>query len=284
MNAKNFPQWFDTLLDSIQSILLSILTKLGPFFVALMPALFTGYAIFRTFKAEASPELALFFALTVGIAWEVVGIVACHTALDLYNASETGIIQPGKFKLMAALVPVYVVGVAGVVYFSKEAFNPLVKGLGIASPFLTTIVYIAVALAHDISRTEAKREAIEDKQAQIEAEQREWQREKERLEMAQKHTERLAKIEGKKPASLAKSEAHGSAENAQHGRYAPPLRVPKSEWRAQALFILRENPYIKGAELGRRLGASERTGQNILNELEQAGITLKNGNGWEVSR
>lgn len=120
--------------------------------------------------------------------------MACHTAIDLYNAAEDKKIQPVKFWLMLALISVYVLGVAGVVYFSGDAFVPLVKGLGVASPFLTTITYTAVALARDIRKIEAKQASVEDRQAEIEADERQWQREKERLIWEQKHQERLSKL------------------------------------------------------------------------------------------
>jgi ribosomal protein S25 len=54
-------------------------------------------------------------------------------------------------------------------------------------------------------------------------------------------------------------------------------RVPKRKWRQVAADIARENPQISGAKLAEQLGASERTGQNILNELERAGVIHRNG-------
>lgn len=59
-------------------------------------------------------------------------------------------------------------------------------------------------------------------------------------------------------------------------------RVPRAEWRKIAVNMVREYPQISGARLAEQLGASERTGQNILNELEQAGVIQKNGHGWKV--
>jgi hypothetical protein len=117
-----------------------------------MPALFTAYAIYFTYRVDAGENLALFFAIVVGLAMETVGIVATHTAIDLYNGKQSGVIESGKFWLMTLLVPAYVLGVAGTVYYSENAFTPLVKSLGVASPFLTCIVYIAVALARDYTR------------------------------------------------------------------------------------------------------------------------------------
>lgn len=60
-------------------------------------------------------------------------------------------------------------------------------------------------------------------------------------------------------------------------------RVPRVNLRDSAVNILRENPDISGAQLGEMLGRSKRTGQNIINELEQAGTIHRNGGGWKVS-
>lgn len=59
-------------------------------------------------------------------------------------------------------------------------------------------------------------------------------------------------------------------------------RVPRLKMRDVALNILRENPGISGAQLGEQLGRSRRTGQNLINELELAGLIHKNDNGWKV--
>lgn len=275
----NLAKQFDIVLDTIQAIILSLLVKLGPFFVALMPALFTGYAVYATFWPKVGFEVALFFALVVSVAMETVGIVATHTAVDLYNGTESKVIHPVKFWLMTALVPVYAMGVAGVVYFSDEAFEPLVKALGVASPFLTVIVYIAVALARDLAKAQDKQSEVRDEEKEIEAEDRAWQREKERLELEQKHAEKLERIRAK---TIRNNRAEIAQNGPQNGAISPPVRVPKREWRDVAVEVLRENPKISGAELGRRIGASERTGQNILNELEQDGVVHRNGNGVKV--
>lgn len=276
MNIKNFPKWFDNLLDAIQSVLMSFLVKLGPFFVALMPALFTAYAIFHMFKVDAGPKIALLFALVVGASFETVGIVACHTALDLYNAMEAKLIQPVKFWLMVALIPVYIIGVASVVGFSQDAFTPLVKGLGIVSPFLTTIVYVAVALAMDISRIEARQEIIEDKQAQIEAEERAWQREKERMELEQKHAEKLARIEAKRAVEASKSSKLDVMNAARQAEKERALNA--------VLTFVATNPNASLNEIGRAVGKTKSTAGNYVNELIDIGRLVKNGHGWEVSQ
>lgn len=60
-------------------------------------------------------------------------------------------------------------------------------------------------------------------------------------------------------------------------------RVSKRNWRKASLVILREKPDISGAQLGHQLGASARTGQNILNELEAAGAIQRDNGGWKVN-
>lgn len=60
-------------------------------------------------------------------------------------------------------------------------------------------------------------------------------------------------------------------------------RVPRLKMRDVALNILRENPGVSGAQLGEQLGRSKRTGQNLINEFELAGLIVKNGSdGWKV--
>jgi hypothetical protein len=278
-------QTIDRFLDDIQSIVMSFLVKLGPFCVALMPALFTGYSIYFTFRIEAGTRLALFFAIVVGLAMETVGIVATHTALDLYNAVEDGYIKPVKFKLMVLLVPVYVLGASAVVFFSENAFTPLVKSLGVASPFLTVIVYVAVALARDIRRAEMKQDKVESRQDKEKEAERKLRHEKEVLEIRLKHEENLAKIDAKnarKADDLPAKISENSENSPQVAKNTPPIRVPKKEWRVQAVETLRHNPEISGAELGRRLGANARTGQLIINELIGKGVIRRGEMGWDV--
>lgn len=282
-------QTFDNLLDAIQSVIMSILTKLGPFTVALMPASFTAYAIYHTFEPSAGARLALFFALVVGLAWETVGIVACHTAIDLYNAAEDKLIQPVKFWLMLALIPIYVLGVAGVVFFSQDAFVPLVKGLGIASPFLTAITYTAVALARDIRRIEAKQTEVDNRQAEAEAERRQWDRERVRLEMELKHAEKLARIDAKR----SNDRSNNRSNNGQIEQPEPfksgqldVLNGQKAQDKRQALndvlTYLNDNPEASLNDIGRVIGRSKATAFNYVEELQTAGRLHKNGNGWEV--
>lgn len=115
---------------------------------------------------------------------------------------------------------------------------------------------------------EQKRLEIEaqQKQAQLELEAKQAQAQ---LEAEQKHAEKMARIEAKKSEKVTRNKP-------------TKKRIPKIQKREISINIIRENPEISGAELGRRLGDSDRTGQAIISELEQDGIIHKNGNGWKV--
>ena len=120
-------------LDLIQAVLISLLIKLGPFFVALMPASFTGYATYQIFIGFGENWLlALAYALIVAAGFETVGIVVTHTAIDLYNALLAKQITPAKFWTMLLMIPVYAVAVIGVIWWSETTFPPLVKGIAFA--------------------------------------------------------------------------------------------------------------------------------------------------------
>lgn len=293
-------EWFDSLLDAVQAVLMSILVKLGPFMVALMPALFTAYSIYHTFQAEAGHELALFFAVVVGLAMETVGIVATHTAIDLYNAVQEGYTQRSKFRLMVWLVPVYVIGVSLVVGFSGDAFTPLVKGLGVASPWLTCIVYVAVALARDIKRTQARQRAEELARQQEVNEDRDWDRRKERLELEFRHEEKLARIEAKRPtnrSNFGRLDRPGDQQDrpdldgltVQDGVLDGQLddlnerrRAAKERLLDDVLRYLDGHQDASLADIGRHIGRSKSTAGNYVDELQQAGRLYRNGHGWEV--
>lgn len=269
-----FPKIFDNFLDAIQAVLMSFLVKLGPFAVALMPALFTAYAVYFTFEPEAGAELAFLFAMVVGLALETVGIVATHTAIELYNAKDVGLIQPVKFRLMVWLVPVYVVIVALMVGFSKNAFTPLVKGLGIASPFLTCVVYVAVALARDLARTRAQQIEEIDRDSEANAEEQAWQRRKELLEMEHRQEAKLARIAVKRPDNRPNIvQLDGQLDDG---------RQSKEDALDAVLTFVTNHPSASLSAIGRGIGKSKSSAGNYVNELLLTGKLHKNGEGLEV--
>ena len=276
-------QFIDNILDATQAILLSLLVKLGPFFVALMPALFTGYAIYATFEQKVGLIIALFFAVVVSLAVETVGIVATHTAIELYNGAENGTIQPVKFWIMAAMVPVYVLGVAAVIWFAGDAFTDIVRSLGIASPFLTAIVYAAVALARDLQNIKAKgdrKEAKEDRnRAEIRAEKRKERLEKSRIELEKFRIEQETKVKIAGIEVQAYRQAVESSGNVANGSDDLPEWLTVTPKDRQHFRQLAESGEIivpdsvTGADLARMVPAvgSSRTGQNWLADIRTNG-------------
>lgn len=200
----NFAQKFDHKLNIFQSVVLSLLTKIGPFFVALMPSCFTAYSVYFVFEQKAGEYIAVLFSLIVAIAIEAVAIVVTHTALDLYNAYREQQIELLKVVLMCFLIPFYVIAVAAAVYFSGDAFDPLVKSLGMASPLLTCIVYLSVALAQDVLRVKNKVAQEQGEQKESKKEQAAFARELRRQQLQQEHEQRLKMLELQAQVELAK--------------------------------------------------------------------------------
>ena len=258
----NWTEHLDKILDDIQASILSFLIKLGPFAVALMPSLFTGYAVYGIFKSEGR-LLAILFAVIIALAVETVGIVSTHTAIELYNAWQLKQADWVKLALMVGLVPVYIICVSGTILYADEAFNDLVQALGVASPFLTCIVYIAVALARDLHRIKQQAKVKNELENKKELADLDWQREKERLEIELKHQEKLARIE-------AKSKRNVSHENIESKSVEA---ISPDEREIIARNKIQENPDISGAQLGRELGLSARMGQIIKKDIVET-------NGW----
>lgn len=192
---SDIAKWIDDVLDTIQAVLLSVLIKLGPFAVALMPALFSGYAIYHTFAEQAGPKLAILFAVVVALAIETVGIVLAHTSIEMYNGFTAGVVDGVKLGLIVLLIPFYIVGVAGVVIYADGAFTPLVQALGVASPFLTCAVYVAVALARDLQNIKQKMSRVEQTEAEQSTAERQHERDLAKQRLAMEHERQLKQAE-----------------------------------------------------------------------------------------
>lgn len=294
---KQIVKAWDIFLYGIQGMILSLLVKLGPFLVAIMPGLFTGYAIYFRFLEEAGYGLALAFAVITALALETVGIVSTHTAISLYNAMTRGIVKPVKFKLMAWLVPVYVGGVSSVVYFSGDVFTDLVRSLGVASPVLTCIVYIAVALARDITQIEEAQEAIEIKEDDSEADKLAYDRKIEMLELEQKHEARMARINvNQSVKSVNQSVQIDSVNDDPRSVKISPNGVQNDvfynvnlskENKKKMLFdklidIYVDSPQEGVSSVANSLGVSRQTIYNYKRELIESGRIIENGHGVEV--
>lgn len=200
-HSQSIEEWVDILLSKVQKIIISVIVNLGPFFVAAMPASFTGYSVYNIFKEQ--PVIAFAFALIVGFALEAVGILATHTSVQLYNAFKEDVIEKNKFYIMAWMVPIYIIAVDLVVIYS-EAFESLIFGIAFASPWLTVIVYLAIALAADaqlarkqieLARSKAELKEAEQSQHEFARSEAQADRELRREQMQLKHELALKRLE-----------------------------------------------------------------------------------------
>lgn len=162
------------ILDQIQSAILDLLVKLGIFTVPFMPAMFLGYAVYSFYKNS----LGLTFGIVVAVVLEIVGIVIAEIGLETIDAWQEKLIKIWKAILMMIFMPVVAIIISTVVYFSEDAFPPVIKGLAIAGAFLATIVYVSIAIHRETTRVkernrlgklERKVERLERKAAQVHA-------------------------------------------------------------------------------------------------------------------
>lgn len=292
---------FDHYLDNIQFILLSILVKLGPFFVALTPSIFTFWAIFALVIKSLigvtningqpiNPVLifivAFVFAAIPAFSIEAVGILVVHTAADLWDFVERGKTNPIKFKLMVALIPIYILAIVLVVGFS-DAFPPLIRNLGIASPFLTVITYTAVTLNRSLSNIRAKDE--EDKKAKFNKvaqekevmiiktmEDKELAKIKLQQDFEIEKAERLKKLEFKHEEKMKKAELKSQGQVSE----VKNRTLAKEENKSKLLEILNKPGKHTVQEISDSLGVSRVTVYTYMEELSSQ--VKYNGNGVEL--
>lgn len=255
----------ENLFEALQDIFIAALIRFGPYIVASIPAIFTGTSVAATHGNVIGS--------VVGIGLEVTVLLSVYAASTLYDQKLMS-----KFWFMVWLFPFYFVGI------SLAILYPTSTGLGLIAPILTIICYIAGMFIREVGKdrkramtNEAEEKRIIEKQTEAERQSQEQtnqvelehKHELERLALELKHTEKLARIEAKKSEKTPRNKP-------------TKKRIPKIQKREISLNIIRENPEISGAELGRQLEVSERTGQTIISEFESSGLIIKNGNGWKV--
>lgn len=272
MTSKNqIAEIINEFLDLTQSLLVNLILKWGPFFVAGMPASFTGYATFQIFhNFDADNLLALVFATIVAGGFETVGIVVTHTCISLYNALSVGQIKSTKFWVMLLMVPVYVVSVIGVIWFSEDTFPPLIKGIAFASPIFTVIVYTAVALSRDLSNITNRLESkVDTEQAKLNDE-KAWQRKKEQDHIDFEREQRMRQQTNLQERAMAKIPSNKVPKlNSEYGSFdgqSPVLDTinrQKKQGRDDRILayqkLLEENPDIGPTEAGRKLNVNRQT-------------------------
>ncbi len=139
---------FNRVLKHIEGALLALIGRLGPFFVALVPAMFTAFSVYSEF-IEDEKWIRISFAIITAIGIEVSGIKVIHTAVDMHRARSRA-----KARIMTFASFAYAFIVATIIIYAGDAFSPLIRGLGAGSPFLAMIVYLAVAYSREVEATD----------------------------------------------------------------------------------------------------------------------------------
>lgn len=190
----------DSTLGMISSNIVSGAMLFGTVTIAAVPALFTGFSIYKLTLPLWQETMALAAAWVFGVGLETVGMVTANVALKLYRAWREGKVILEEFLVTIVLMLVYVVTVAVVIAFVEKEQLPLtLKAIGAGSPFLAVVLYIARGLYLDHSDREAKERLIasaeKSRQAEVEDEERKHRQEMERLKALQAHERKLRKIE-----------------------------------------------------------------------------------------
>lgn len=258
---------FDRALAVLQGWILSILKRLGIFAVAAMPATFTSVAVYILLLNSPTPELALPISIIVGFALETVGIVIVHIAAELYNGMRDGKIAPAKFKLLAGLVPVYGLLVSLIVWFSESAFSDLVRAIGIASPWLAIIIYIAIALANDLETILGREARIERRELDLQESERRRQQRLEDDELAHRREMERLRLTQDHELSLRQLTAQASVADDKRQRDD----VDYDAIRQTLYNLLREGNNVSPTRFGEEHGVSRQTVHAWINKYQENG-------------
>jgi DNA-binding transcriptional ArsR family regulator len=259
-----------------EDVLLSFISRLGPFGVALMPAIFTAFSVYSSLKPVTGSFTAFLFAVIVAAGIEAAGIYLGHNAVKLNNMG-------GWF--LAAL---YLVAVCGIVLVGHESFSGLGLGIGLFSPILVLAVYVSHAMTLSKQEKLAKQE-IEKVHQQQRSEK--WEDEERALKLRLKEQRETAKIKARYGTPVAQQ---GTQENAQNGAQ---WQYPIDQARAQRMAQIRDHSAQRRAEIVRLLddgvykvthiadylGVHRNTVTADLKALQEQGAVHKNGR-WEVAR
>ena len=228
---------------------------IGMVSVPLIPASLTALSL--VFKLTDWPRsAAITIAIIIILALESLGISASKTALRLYRAWQDDLV--GKQDFLATLVAtaIYALLVFLIIAFGDGLPKEL-RWIGYTSPFLAITTYIVIGLSTDLQeRIERQEVALARKQAIA--------NEVALADLDDYRVRQNLKREMELEAFRAKLLSKQTRQAEQTG---PPLTP--AEARARARELLEEHPTMTGAELGRKLGQSERTGQNIIKEWER---------------
>ncbi|MFC1976564.1 ArsR family transcriptional regulator [Chloroflexota bacterium] len=262
-----------------EDVLLSFISRLGPFGVALMPAIFTAFSVYSSLKSVTGFLVAFVFAAIVAAGIESAGIYLGHNAVKLNNVAGW---------ILAAL---YLVAVCGIVLVGHVSFSSLALGIGLFSPVLVLAVYISHAMTLTKQTTEAKTETLEGeerrRQQAIEDEER-------ALKLDLKRQREEAKIAARYGTPVQNGAQQSTQQNTQNGAQ---WQYPIDQARAQRIAQVRDQSVQRRAEIVRLLddgvykvthladylGVHRNTITADLKVLEEKDVVHKNGH-WGVKR
>lgn len=237
----------------------------------LVPAVLSGLSLYFALLSlpDPWPEWSvLLLAVLVVVALEPYGIASSKTAVRFYQAQRDGEASPLEAYATATTVVLYVVLIVGINLLSHSLPLPLI-GLGAVSPVLSAAAYVVIGLNNDLQRrldrratTIQRRDDFQDERELMELED-----ERERMEMdrefkKEKHAQSLELRRLREEAKLRSKEA------------ALTSTIQEADSLLGALEIVRHNPNISGAQLGRQLGLSSRQGRRVLAQVTEE---LQNG-------
>lgn len=237
-------QAVDAVATTVKTNMASLMAILAAIAIPLVPAIFSANGVYVQ-TTTWSDDWRRWAAIATAVAIEGAGMFLSILTTKTYSAWQKKAATVREVYAMAGAVGIYTVIV--IVLIAMSDVPGALKVIVALIPLLGVAFYIGMGFETDLAN---RIDEIAD-------------------EKRRKREERMSV-----------KNAQGNAQKI--GKIAQVSRVPKHEWRAVALNVLRENPHISGAQLGQKLGASRRTGQNILNELEGAGVIHRNGNGWKV--
>lgn len=276
MTNKPFIRTYREFWANAQSVIFYPFQSIGPFVVAAMPALFVGHSVYTWYADNSAPWVALLIAVVVAVALEAININIVHTALNLFEQH-----QRSRGFLMAFLSVVVMSIVSSVIGFSETNLSPLVKGLSVASPWLTGIVYLAVGMGQSINedrqQTQIDKALVIDEAKEQKAFDREQERgqvnftqETERLKDANIHELKMAKLASKAVPDVSQP----TVPKVSQGK---TLETLKPDILAE---LGQEKPNM--TQLSSYLGIGRSALYRHLGTLVETGEVVKNGDGYEL--
>ena len=218
---------FDLIADKIETVPLLFAARVGPWLTPLVPAYFIHKAMIDNLDTPA------FWAWVAAIALEVVGIAALYSLLRSYQWNKEKRKSDPEAPIGWSITAVIVYYVTAFLLVLFVEFIP--EAIKFAPAAFVVLGGTSAGILVLLGDQKRREKAVESTKA--------------------------------KPQTKRKKQANAGENSQNASSNAPPVRTPKEEWRDAAGEILRKNPQISGAELGRKIGASERTGQMIKKEL-----------------